>query len=352
MARPSDYLELLDVKDTHSFEEVNGLMYRLGLTDGLPVVPPTEERVERMLGGRDPERVLAAIPPGLGQATLKKVAVCAVMAGCRPEYLPVLMAAVEAVARPEFNPLGVLTTTGNAWPMILVNGPIIQRCELNFGHNALGPGVRANATIGRAFTLILRNIAGAIPGKTDMATQGQPAKYGLCVPENEGANPWGPFHVSRGFRRDQSVVTVIAIAGTFEVVDGKSTTAAHLLTTFANSMTTAGSTGGNRCLGSGEPLLFLSPEIVRIVGREMSRADAQRFLFDHARLPLSRLSSEAAAHLTQIREAEGEAQGDLLIADKPESILLVVLGGVGIKSTYAPTWGGGTRSVSLPVEME
>ncbi len=188
-------LDTLKIEATDDFEEVNALLYRLGLTDGLPVVPPTAGRVAAMLGGRDPEQVVAVLPPLHRQASLHKLAISAVMAGCRPAYFAIVVAATEAVAEPEFNLLGIQTTTGTATPLLLVNGPVVQQCELNAGANALGPGVRSNATIGRALRLVLQNIGGAIPGHTDKATMGQPGKYTFCCAENEAANPWQPLHV-------------------------------------------------------------------------------------------------------------------------------------------------------------
>jgi hypothetical protein len=161
-------LESLKIEATDSFDDVNSLLYRLGLTDSLPIVPPTAQRVESMLGGRNPELALPPLlPPLRGRATLRKLAMCAVMAGCRPEYFPILLAATEAVAQPEFNLYGIQTTTGNAAPLFLLNGPVVHQCNLNAGSNALGQGVYSNATIGRAMRLILQNIGGAIPGYTD-----------------------------------------------------------------------------------------------------------------------------------------------------------------------------------------
>jgi hypothetical protein len=148
-------LDILKIEATADYEEVNDLLYRLGCTDGLPVVPPTAGRVTAMLGSRSPEQVVAVLPPMRGRATLRKLAICAVMAGCRPEHLPVLGAAVEAVAQPEFNLFDIQTTTGTATPLLLINGPVIQHCSFNAGANALGPGIRSNATLGRALRLVL-----------------------------------------------------------------------------------------------------------------------------------------------------------------------------------------------------
>ena len=344
-------LEEAVVPPGQGFDEAYERLYALGVTDGLPVVPPTPDRIATMLGDRDPARVVATLAPMFGAASLHKIAICAVMAGCLPEYLPVLIAAVEAVAEKEFNLLGVQTTTGTAAPVMIVNGPAAARLGLNCATNALGPGVRANATIGRALALVLRNIGGAVPGELDMATMGQPGKYTFCFAENEQASPWEPLHVSRGFDRDQSTVTVLAAAGTIEVRDECSARAESLLTTFARSMLSAGSVSSTGLLSGGEPLLLLSPEHARVIGREKTRAAAQTFLFETARLPLGALPHEAQANLKQ-REAvksKGDTGGELRLAVRAGDIMLAVVGGVGYKSTYVPTWGGGALAITKPI---
>ena len=339
--------------DTEGVEEATERLYLQGFTDGLPVIPPTGRRIEAMLDGRDPGIPVASLPPAHRSATFRGLAVCAVMAGCRPEYFPVLVAATRALAQPEFNLLGILTTTGAAAPMMILNGPIRNRLGLNFGPNALGPGVQSNATIGRAVSLVCRNVAGAIPGKLDMATIGQPGKYTFCTAENEEANPWEPLHVSRGYAGDRSTVTVVGAAGTLEVKDDAGTNAENLLTTFAQSMSSAGSLGGNFLLGGGEPLVLLAPEHAAIIAREMSRRQAQAFLFERARLPFPALSKQIRANLERVRAAHGENVAafadNVWVAERPEDIMLVVVGGVGVKSVFVPTWSGTTRAVTHPV---
>lgn len=345
-------LDTLKIESTDDFEEINDSLYRLGLTDGLPVVPPTARRVQTMLGGGDAEQVLTVLPPLRGRATLRKLATCAVMAGCRAAYFPILLAAIEAVSAPEFNLFGIMTTTGTATPLVIVNGPAVQRCGVNAGTNALGPGVQSNATIGRALCLALRNIGGAIPGHTDKSTMGQPGKYTFCFAENEVANPWEALHVSRGFRSDQSTVTVVGAAGTVEVVDTVSHSADDLLTTMARSMTIAGSRGGSNLLGGGEPLLLIAPEHAAIIARKYSRRQAQERLFAQARLPLRDLPPNIAAHgqVPSLRSTDSTAS--LAIAARPADIMLVVVGGVGAKSTYVPTWGGTTRAVTRVIDLD
>ena len=339
-------LEQLDIDSATSLEDANLLLYRMGVTDGLPVVPPTRERLAAMLQGRDAEHVIATLPPMQNKATARKIAACAVMAGCRPADFNVLKAATAAVAEPAFNLFGIQTTTGTATPMLMVNGPVVHRLGLNAGANALGPGTRANASIGRALQFVLRLIGGAEPGRNDKATMGQPGKFTLCCAENALASPWEPLHVSRGFLAEQSTVTVVGATGTVEVVDADSADAEGVLTTMARSMTIAGNLGKDGLLGSGEPLLLVAPEHAGIIGRSHSRQQAQAFLLQQAKLPVDFLSQ---AHRERLRKA---AITKLAVARCPEDIIMVVLGGPGAKSTYVPTWGGGTRAVTRIVEAD
>lgn len=215
--------------DEHEF------LFDQGLTDGLPVVPPTPERVLRMLAGtdRDPQEVVAVVPPNLAPATVEKVAINAVMAGCRPEYLPVVLAALEAVCTDAFNAHGVMATTMGASPVLVVSGPIRHRIGMNMKLGALGQGNRANATIGRALRLVLRNVGGARPGGTERSTLGNPMKFTMCFAEWEERSPWTPLHVERGFAPEDSVVTAFAMtSGPVQLVDQQSRSAAQLAGTF------------------------------------------------------------------------------------------------------------------------
>ena len=297
-------LDRLDIDAAMSFEDANTLLYRLGVTDGLPVVPPTQERVAAMVGERDPSEVVACLPPMRGQATMRRLATCAVMAGCRPGDFNVLMAATAAVAEPAFDLFGIQTTTGTATPMLIINGPAVQRLGLNTAANALGPGTRANAAIGRALQFVLRTIGGAHPGQGDQATMGQPGKFTFCCAENAMASPWEPLHVWRGFAAEQSTVTVIGATGTVEVVDADSLDAEGVLTTLARSMTIAGNLGRDNLLGSGEPLLLVAPEHADIIARTHTRWQAQAFLFEHARLPVNALAPAQAERLRETSATE------------------------------------------------
>ncbi len=176
------------------------LMYERGMTDGMPVVPPTEARVQRMLNAtnRDPKALIGVIGPGFGRATVEKIAINAVMAGCRPSYFPTVIAAVEALCEEQFCVHGISVTTFSASPMAIINGPIRHQIGVNGGHNALGHGFRANATIGRALRLMIHNVGGAKPHDISKATMGHPAQYSFCVGENEEDSPWEPLTCRTG----------------------------------------------------------------------------------------------------------------------------------------------------------
>src|SRR5262245_2104151 len=199
-------------------------MFERGWTDGLPVIPPTAERVEAMLGGRDGGASLGLVPPAMGEATLERVAACAVLAGCRPAYFPVVAAAARAVLDPAFNLHGQAVTTQPAGQLVVVNGPVREAIGLNSGMGALGPGFRANLTIGRALRLLVTLTGGAMPGAMDRATLGHMGKLGFCVAEDEEVSPWEPLHVHRGFAAGQSVVTVIGSDAPLPISDQRSRT--------------------------------------------------------------------------------------------------------------------------------
>ena len=320
-----------------------------GLTDGLPVIPPTRERVDAALesAGKDPAASVAILPPGYEDVTWRDVAINAVMAGCDPSYLPVVGAAIAGMAAPEFNLLGIATTTGSATVCVIVNGPLVARIGMNSGVNAFGPGNRANSTIGRAVRLTLQNAGGARSGETDMATLGQPAKYAFCFAENEAESPWEPLHADRGFNRGETVVTVVGISGTIEVVDSESGTGEDLAQTYSQSMLIAGNVGGSGLLGGGEPLIVMPPEHADVFAqRGFTKQKARQAIFERALLAVDRLSPP----LRERAVASGAAaDGHLRIAKNADDVMIVVAGGVGRKGAYVPTWSGGTRAVSRVV---
>ena len=311
----------------------------MGYTDGLPVIPPTPDRVAAMVAGvgRSPKDVIATLPPGQGEATVEKIAVNAVMAGCRPEYMPVIIAAVEAVARPSFN-LGVCqVTTHPASPMMLLNGPVRKDLSVNSGTNALGQGWRANATIGRALRLVLVNLGGAEPETVDKATQGQPGKYTFCFGENEEESPWEPLHVEGGFRPDESAVTVVAAGATHHLLNGGND-GEDVLKTVTYGIISAAT--NHVVLPEGEPLLLLCPAHANNLSLAgYTKEKLKRHLFEYARVPVEWLSNYCIAR----REHGGVAtpkKGAIPMAETWENFMVAVVGGHGgLHSTFVTTVG-------------
>jgi hypothetical protein len=278
------------------------------VTDGLPVVPPTRERVEAAIAaaGRRRDELIALVASALGRATVERIAVNAVMAGCRPEYLPVVIAGVEAMCDEGFSLVGVSGTTD------AVRGVL----GINAGAGALGPGHRANATIGRALRLIWVNLGGARAGAISMSTFGNPARYGCCFGEHEEASPWPPLHVEHGFAPGDSTIAALPGEPLQVVVDGQSRTAADVLATVARSLEVVAS---HRTASLGDMLVLVSPMHARtIAGDGWSKADARRFLWE-------RLEARREGPMPKLRA--------------PEHLKLVVAGGTaGPFTALIPGW--------------
>ena len=312
--------------------------------DGLPIVPPTEGRVRAMLGREDPARVLGAMPPLWRQATLEKLAVNAVMAGCEPAAFPVIVAAVEAMLDPAFNLYGVQATTHPVAPLLIVNGPYARRIGLHAGSGCFGPGFRANATIGRAIRLILMNVGGAWPGRHDMATQGSPAKFSYAIAENEAANPWGPLV-------DGDVVTIFGGEAPHNVNDHVSATAAGILHTIADTAVSLGSNVG-WYLAQSQLLIVFGPEHAATVHADgFGRGDVQRFIFEHARLPLRTLKLGGMWGIQDWPPwMSAVTDDDALLPQvpSPDDVLVIVAGGPGKHSAVVPNCTF-SRAVSRPV---
>ncbi len=327
--------------------EANAFFEEKGWTDGLPIIPPTEERVARMLEAvpRDSEEVIGFVPPRWAPATVEKIAINAVMAGCLPQYMPVILAGVEAITDPKLNLYSLQATTGGPAVMLIVNGPIRNQLKINGGPNALGEGWRANATIGRTIRLIQRNIGGSYPGTTCKATLGWPGKYALCIAENEEASPWEPLHVERGFDAKSSAVTAISADGVVRASDLDSTTAEGVLTIFSHRL--GGPSGP-------EAIMVICPEHARIIaGDGFSKKDVKQFLWERATYSLKDLPEESFAQRVKRRPDLRLTRDSVLkVTDRPEDILVVVAGGDGSQSQYIHVWGqntlegGSTRSVT------
>jgi hypothetical protein len=332
-------------------DAINRLYREKRWGDGLPIVPPTPERVERMLKHtkRARDEVVATVAPGYGAATVELIAINCVLAGCDPEYLPVLIAATEAVADPAFNLQGIQATTNPVAAWVIVNGPIAARLGVNGGFNCLGQGDWANATIGRAMRLILQNIGGALPGEMDRATQGQPGKFTFCCAENEAASPWEPLHVERGYAKDASTVTVVGAEGTMNM-NTHAKEAQELLRVFAETMIHPPS---NEYIHGGEPWIVVSPEHAEILHRGgLSKRDVKLRLWELSKMPAGSLSVKDLLRARESRTDElGELKPDTLltIASLPEEVQILVAGGPGTHSIFIPSFGN-THAATRKIE--
>jgi hypothetical protein len=331
-------------------EDEHEAMFARGWSDGLPLVPPTEERVLRMLDGtsRDPQEVLGLVPPDLAPATVEKIAVNAVMAGCKPEYLPLVLAAVEAALEDEFAMHGVLATTMFVGPVVVVNGAIRQRIGMNAKGNALGQGNRANAAIGRALQLVIRNIGGGRPQEVDRATLGNPGKYTYCFAEDEEGSSWEPLAVERGATPGQSAVTVFAGFGLQGVVDQKSRDPESLSRSFASSPKAIHSV---KLAPACDAMLVVCPEHHRTFRQAgWSKARLYEELYRLCEIP----GDELVAGAKDIAEGgPASLAGKTVNKFRPGGLLIVRAGGdAGMFSGIIGGWAAGGARGSLPVTKE
>jgi len=325
------------------------LCYANGWTDGLPVVPPTADRVEAMLNaaGLDPQHQLAFIENRQVKVTAEKVAINAVMAGCKPEYMPIIAATIEALADPQYGYHGPATSTGGSAVFMLVNGPIAKELDINSGDNLFGPGWRANATLGRAVRLVMRNVIGTLPGELDRSSMGHGGKYSFCIAENEtDSSPWPPFHTSRGFRRDQNAVTVFAAFAPHQYSNGLSATPEGVLTTLCANMRI--SAGTNR--RPQYALVFPGEHQLVMKKAGWSREDVQNYCFEHAK--------SSIADLKRVNLVAGEIKPEdetnrISVVETPQDFLVIAAGGIaGVQSCYIPGWGSKSGSQSVTKEIK
>lgn len=341
---------IVDAND--GFDAVNDYFYERGWTDGLPIVPPTEMRVQSMLSGmpwRTADQVISVVPPRMGVATMEQIAVNAVMAGCKPAYLPVIVAALQAVSEPAYGLSHRQTTTHSGAPLIIVNGPIVERLRINCGRGLFGPGWRANATIGRALRLVLVNIGGAGP-HVDASQTGHPGKYTYCIAEYEAANPWQPLHVERGFSSEQSVVTLVNTEAPHSMTENVQTDADEILRTFASCMATL---GVNNLYSQGNPVLVLGVEHAQhIAAAGWSKHDVQRAVFERARQPWGLMKNRGKSKGPRFPEFVDRSDDNSMVPIIRESgdLVLIVAGGAGGKSMFLPTAGGQSLAVSKMIE--
>jgi hypothetical protein len=314
--------------------------------DGLPIIPPTEERVRAMLGGRDGDKALGVMPPLWRQVTLDKLAVNAVMAGCEPRAFPIVLAAVEAMLDRAFNLYGVQATTHPVAPLLVLNGAYAREVGVHGGSGCFGPGFRANATIGRAIRLILLNVGGAWPGRYDMATQGSPAKYAYCIAENEAASPWGPM-------AGGDAVTVFGGEAPHNVNDHVSTTASGVLTGVCDTAVSLGSNVG-WYFSQSQLMVVLGPEHAKTIADDgFTRADVQRFVYEHARLTLGelRLGGMWGMHdWPRWMTAVEDPAVRLPQVPSPDDVYVVVAGGSGKHSAVVPNCTF-SRAVTRPIAL-
>jgi len=327
--------------------------FERGVTDGLPVVPPSRARVEAMLATtrRPREQLVAEVPPNYGRATVEKLAVNAVMAGCRADYFPVVLAVVEAACDPAFNLHGQSGTTNAASPLIILNGPVRQRLGINCAAGVFGPGYRANATIGRALRLIMINVGGTRAGQISMSTMGHPGRYTYCIGEHEEVSPWEPLHVERGFARTDSTVTLFSGEGPLSINDHLSRSAAQLAASLGWS--TAGIWNHKSFPLYGHTLLVVGPEHARtFAGERWSKGQLRQFLYETIRRPAGELApGPDGAEIGRLKDLlEGRGPGERIAKfPSPEEIVIVVAGGTaGRFSAVVPGWMGGEMG-SQPV---
>lgn len=322
-------------------------LHAMGCTDGLPVIVPTPARVERMAlaSGLDTQLVLGVMGPAHGAATVEIVAANAVMAGCLPDHFPVVVAAVQAVCDPVFDLTEVQSTTHNVAPLLIVNGPARHACGIASGFGALGPGHRANASIGRAVRLCMINIGGGRAGVSDMALLGHPGKFTFCLAEAEEDSPFPPLHTARGFDAGQSTVTVAGVEAPHSVIcapgAGDPSNADRLL--FQLAMTLANQGSNNLVSGRGAQVVILNPDHAGVLaGAGLDRGAVQEALVERAERP----RAEVRAIPGDLGDAPARAVAD------PDDLLVLVAGGTGLYSAVLPSWGGAGPHGNQPVTRE
>jgi hypothetical protein len=310
-------------------------------------VPPTAERIEAMLRGArlDPQQQLAFIENRQVSVTAEKVAINAVMAGCKPEYMPVVAAAVEALGDPLYGYHGPATSTGGAAVFMVVNGPIARELDINCENNLFGPGWRANATIGRAVRLIMRNVIGTLPGELDRSSLGHAGKYTFCIAENEAESPWPPFHTTRGFRPEQNAVTIFAAYAPHQYSNRLSASPEGVLDTACAHMRISAGTARQPQYA----LVFAGEHMAIMKQAGWTREDVQRYCFEH--------SQSSVADLKRVNMLPGEATSEdertmYPLVEAPQDFLVIAAGGrAGVQSAFIPGWGSKRGSQSVTREI-
>jgi hypothetical protein len=323
--------------------------YERGWTDGLPVVPPSDKSIAEMLAGAAlrGDETIGEIPERGVVVSAEKLAINAVMAGCRPEYLPVVVAAIRGLCHRDFGYHGPASSTGGSAMVLIVNGPITRRIGMNSGNNVFGQGTRANATIGRAVRLAMMNVMNTRPGFLDRATLGNPGKYSFCFAENEMAHPWEPLHVERGCRHDQSAVTVYASNSLYQVYNQLAATPEPLLRCFADALCHLGTPN---LRGYNQSLIVFAGEHTDILrSSRWSKHDVRAFLIAHARRTIADLK-RAGRRPGEVEPADEETWKHAF--ERPDDILIVCAGGqAGSWSACLPGWGNKwTHSITTVID--
>jgi hypothetical protein len=335
--------------------EVNEFFLSQEWSDGLPVVPPTPDGVERMLGGttRDRHELIGTLPPGWGKATVERIAINGLMAGCKPEYMPVLIAAVRAITDERYRLQGTQGTTDCIAPLLIVNGPRAARLGFNGAAGCFGHGTRANATVGRAVCLMLLTLGGAIPGRIKKSTLSQPGTFSYCIAENAAGSPWEPLHVERGFAAEVSTVTAMAATPMYQVSDHCNATAEGLLTTLCDSMAVLGNCNLYR---GGHSVVTFPPELAAVFRREgWTKRDVKRYVHEHARRTMGEMKQggewgpETSGYLPPGADGHDDSTEIPVVRD-PEDLLVVVAGGeAGRWMSVIPGWAYGSQPVSVEI---
>lgn len=313
-----------------------------GWSDGMAVIPPTPERVARMLKGTDwdPATSLGPVPPRMVLATVETIAANAVMAGCRPSAMPVLIAATEAMLVPEVNTWGAQATTHPCALMVMVSGPAAAHAGISGGAGLFGASLPGNVSIGRAMRLIQQNVGGAYPGDIDRATQGTPAKISFCFAENEAANPWAPYRVAQGFLAEDSIVTVVWAEGPHSINDHVSKQPRGLALIFADTVMALGK--NNAYVRNNDYLIVMCPEHAEIFAKAgWDRRDVQEYLHERARLSYGVWKQGGMVGVNPMPKYYDAADDGLMlrISDRLEDVHVVVGGGPGLHSAFIPTLG-------------
>jgi hypothetical protein len=323
--------------------------FKNGWTDGLPVVPATADRIKAMLdaGGVKPDKEVAFIQNRQVSVTAEKVAINAVMAGCKPEYMPVVLATVEALADPLYGYHGPATSTGGSAVFMLVNGPIAKKLEINSGNNLFGPGWRANATIGRAVRLTMRNVIGTLPGSLDQSSLGHAGKYTYCIAENETDSPWPAFHTTRGFKAGDNAVTIFAAYAPHQYSNRLSATAEGVLDTCCAHMRVSAGSGRQPQYA----MVFAGEHQVIFKKAGWSREQVQQYAFEHSRATVAEL--KRCNVLPDPVTTEDETR-PFSVVETPQDFLVIAAGGqAGVQSCFIPGWGGknGSQSVTRAIKL-